>query len=243
VQRRIVLLGGLAALLVVLGGGGIYAYYFSGVRSAPKQLGLSSPSPAASPTASAAPATGLSGKWAIGTGSLAGYRVNEVFVGTTTPHQAVARTSNLSGSATVGGDSGGAYQLSGITFTAGVDSLASVDQVAGRDVRLRDNVVSRSLEVQRFPSATFTASVGSVPDSVASSAVDLSVPGQLTIHGVTKSVTATGKAQLNGGRIEIAGSLPIDMRDYGVQPPQIGFTTVDSMVTIDFDLFLSRTAA
>jgi polyisoprenoid-binding protein YceI len=242
VQRRTLLLATLAAVVVVLGGGGIYAYYFSGLRSAPKQLALSSPSPASSPTASAGTA-GLTGKWTVGSGSLAGYRVNEVFVGSTSPHQAVARTSNLSGSASIGADSGGTYQLSGVTFSAGLDGLASVDQVAGRDVRLRDNVVSRSLEVQRFPNATFTASSATVSDAVSGAAVDVSVPGQLTIHGVSKPVTATGKAQLNAGRVEIAGSLPIDMRDYGVQPPQIGFTTVDSMVTIDFDLFLSRAAA
>jgi len=238
VPRRILLLGGLAVLLLALGGGGYYAYYFSGLRSAPKQLSLSTPSPAASATT----ASGLSGNWTIGTGSLSGYRVNELFAGTSSPHQAVARTSSVSGSATVGDDSGGSYQLSAVTFSAGLAGLASVDQVAGRDVRLRDNVVSRSLEVQRFPNATFTAASGSVPDAVTSSQVDLSVPGQLTIHGVTKPVTATGKAQLNGGRVEIAGSLLVDMTDYGVQPPQIGFTTVDSKVTIDFDLFLSKAA-
>ena len=250
--RRILLLGGLAVLLLALGGGGYYAYYFSGLRSAPKQLSLSTPSPAASATT----ASGLSGNWTIGTGSLSGYRVNELFAGTSSPHQAVARTSSVSGSATVGDDSGGSYQLSAVTFSVcvagwngrrryhpgGLAGLASVDQVAGRDVRLRDNVVSRSLEVQRFPNATFTAASGSVPDAVTSSQVDLSVPGQLTIHGVTKPVTATGKAQLNGGRVEIAGSLLVDMTDYGVQPPQIGFTTVDSKVTIDFDLFLSKAA-
>ena len=236
--RRILLLGGLAVLLLALGGGGYYAYYFSGLRSAPKQLSLSTPSPAASATTASA----LSGNWTIGTGSLSGYRVNELFAGTSSPHQAVARTSSVSGSATVGDDSGGSYQLSAVTFSAGLAGLASVDQVAGRDVRLRDNVVSRSLEVQRFPNATFTAASGSVPDAVTSSQVDLSVPGQLTIHGVTKPVTATGKAQLNGGRVEIAGSLLVDMTDYGVQPPQIGFTTVDSKVTIDFDLFLSKAA-
>jgi hypothetical protein len=47
---------------------------------------------------------------------------------------------------------------------------------------------------------------------------------------------------LTGGRIEIAGSLSIDMTDYGVSPPSVPFTTVDSQVTIEFDLFLTRSA-
>ena len=236
-SRRVLLIGGLVILALAVAGGGFYAYYFSGLRSAPKQLTLTSPSP----TASASPSgSDLAGTWTVGSGSVAGYRVNELFVGTTSPHQAVARTSTVSGSVSVGGDTAGAYALNAITFSAGLAGLASVDTVAGRDVRLRDGVVSRSLNVQSFPQATFTATSGSVPDTVSGSVVDLSVPGQLTIHGVTRSVTATAKAQLNGGRVEIAGSVPVDMTDYGVQPPQIGFTAVDSKVTIDFDLFLTK---
>jgi polyisoprenoid-binding protein YceI len=64
----------------------------------------------------------------------------------------------------------------------------------------------------------------------------------MRIHGVTKDVTATAKAQLTGAKIEIAGNLSIDMTDYGVSPPSVPFTTVDSQVTIEFDLFLTRTA-
>lgn len=231
--------GGLVVLALAVAGGGLYAYYFTGLRSAPKQLTLTSPSPTATASATS---SDLAGMWTVGSGSVAGYRVNELFAGTTSPHQAVARTSTVSGSVTVDSDSGGAYPLSAISFSAGLAGLASVDTVAGRDVRLRDNVVSRNLDVQRFPAATFTATSGSVSDTVGGSVVDLSIPGQLTIHGVTKSVTATAKAQLNGGRVEIAGNVPVDMTDYGVQPPQIGFTTVDSKVTIDFDLFLTKAA-
>jgi hypothetical protein len=55
-------------------------------------------------------------------------------------------------------------------------------------------------------------------------------------------VTATARAQLNGGKIEIVGSMSIDMSDYGVSPPSVPFTTVDSQVTIEFQLFLARSS-
>ena len=67
-----------------------------------------------------------------------------------------------------------------------------------------------------------------------------SAAGKLTIHGVTKAVAATAKAQLNGGKIEIVGNVSIDMTDYGVSPPSVPFTTSDSQVTIEFQLFLTR---
>ncbi|TME18846.1 MAG: YceI family protein [Chloroflexi bacterium] len=76
--------------------------------------------------------------------------------------------------------------------------------------------------------------------------VDLSVPGKLTIHGVTKDVTASAQAQVVGDKIEVASNpsspLVIDMTDYGITPPQVPFTKVDSKVTLAFDIFLTKSA-
>jgi polyisoprenoid-binding protein YceI len=228
--------------VVVLAGGGAYVYFFSGLRSSPSALGLSAtPKPAATGAPTPATAGTLAGTWTVTTGSLAGYRVKELFVGQTSKHEAVARTSTVSGNLIVSGDSSG-YQVTGITFTAALTDLHSVDSVAGRDVTQRDSFVSRQMNLQQFPNATFTASSGSVPATDGSGPVDVSAAGKVTIHGVAKDVTATAKAQLTGGRIEIAGSLSIDMTDYGVSPPSVPFTTVDSQVTIEFDLFLTRSA-
>jgi polyisoprenoid-binding protein YceI len=223
--------------VVVLAGVGGYVYFFSNLRSSPTALGLSvSPSPAA--TAS----SGLAGTWKVSSGSLAGYRVQELFVGETSKHLAVARTSNVSGALTVSGVSsdGSGYQVSGITLTADLSSLQSVDTVAGRNVAQRDGVVSRQLNVQQFPNATFAATSASVPGTVVSSQVDVTVAGRLTIRGVTKDVTVSAKAQVAGDKIEIAGTSTINMTDYGVTPPQFPFTTVDPAATIDFDIFLIK---
>jgi hypothetical protein len=134
-----------AAGLVVLAlvGVGGYVYFFSNLRSSPPSLALS-----ASPTASpAATPTSLAGTWTVTTGSQARYRVKELFVGETAKHDAVAQTSSVTGTWTVGGDATG-YQANGITVTAGLGSLHSIDQVAGRDVSQRDGIVSRQLDVQ-----------------------------------------------------------------------------------------------
>ena len=223
------------AILVVMGVAA-YAYFFSGLRTSPASLALSSPPASSSPTNAT---TGLAATWKVTTGSLAGYRVQELFVGETSKHQAVARTANVSGGLTVSGDASG-YKVSGITLTADVTSLHSVDQVAGRNVSQRDGVVTRQLGTQQFPNATFTAATATVPASVTSSPVDVTLPGKLTIHGVTKDVTATAHAQVVGDKIEIAGTLMINMADYGVSPPQAPFVTVDPMATVEFDVFLSR---
>jgi polyisoprenoid-binding protein YceI len=227
-RNRLIIAGAALVAALALAGGGAYVYFFSGLRSSPGALGLSAtPSPAASGSATA---TGsLAGTWTVTTGSVAGYRVKELFVGQTSKHDAVARTSTVSGSLTVSGDSSG-YQVNAITITAVLTDLHSVDSVAGRDVS------------QQFPNATFTASSVSVTPAASGQPVDISLTGKLTIHGVTKDVTATAKAQPTGSKVEVAGSIAVDMTDYGVSPPSVPFTTVDSQVTIEFDIFLTKTA-
>jgi polyisoprenoid-binding protein YceI len=236
-MRRKLLLSGAAALVAIgLAGAGGYIYFFSSLRSSPPSLALS-----ASPTTGSATAsTGLAGTWTVTTASVARYRVKELFVGETAKHDAVAQTSSVTGTLTVSGDSSG-YQASGITVTADLSSLHSIDTVAGRNVSQRDGIVSRQLDVQQFPTAKFTATSASVPASVTSGKADITVPGTLTIHGVTKNVTVTGQAQVVGDKIEVAGSVAINMADYGVSPPQVPFTAVDPTATIEFDLFLTKT--
>ncbi|HEV2027624.1 MAG TPA: YceI family protein [Candidatus Dormibacteraeota bacterium] len=238
-MRRNLIVGAATGVAVIaLIGASAYAYFFSGLRTSPSSLALS-----ATPTATSSPAgasTGLAGTWKVTTGSLAGYRVQELFAGATSKHLAVARTSNVSGNLTVSGASAG-YQVSGITLSADLSSLHSVDQVVGRNVTQRDGIVSRQLSVQQFPNATFTAASTSIPGPIAGSPVDVTAAGKLTIRGVTRDVTATAKAQVLGDRIEIAGTMTINMTDYGVTPPQVPFTAVDSTVTIEFDVFLTKT--
>jgi len=270
---------GLAALALVAAGA--YIYFFSGLRTAPGQLGLSA-TPTATPTATGStpsPAA-LTGSWTVATGSIAGYRVKELFAGQSSKHEAVARTSTLSGSLAVSGDSAG-YKVGNVTITVGLSDLQSKDQVAGRDVSQRDGIVSRQLNVQRFPTATitvglsdlqskdqvagrdvsqrdgivsrqlnvqrfptatFTVVSASVPAGVTSGPVDVTAVGQLTIHGVTKDVTVKARAQVAGDRVEIAGSIAITMTDYGVSPPQAPFVTVDTALTIEFDVFMTKAA-
>jgi len=237
-KRNLIVAATACVAVVALIGAGGYIYFFSGLRTSPATLGLSSSTPSTAPGSPSA--TGLTGKWNIASGSLVGYRVQELFAGESSKHLAVARTSDVTGSLTISGDSNG-YTVSGIALTANLTSLHSVDQVAGRNVSQRDGIVTRQLAVQQFPNATFTATSTSVPGSLSSAQVDVSAPGKLTIHGVSKDVTAAAKAQVVGDKVEIAGTLTVNMTDYGVSPPQAPFVTVDPTATIEFDIFLTKT--
>jgi len=122
-----------------------------------------------------------------------------------------------------------------------LSNLASVDQVAGYNVTNRDRIVQRSLNVSSFPTAVFETQNVTLPAGAETGqAVTVSVPGKLTIHGVTKDVTATLQLRVSGSTAQIAGSIATNMTDYGISPPSVGFTTVQPAVTVEFQLDLSK---
>src|SRR5215469_666962 len=98
------LIGSAVALVVlVVGGAWLYIHVIEG--PAPAKLSLqsgssASASPAAAPTAAAA-ATDVAGQWRVASGSVVGYRVQEVLAGQN--NTAVGRTSDISGSMTISG--------------------------------------------------------------------------------------------------------------------------------------------
>jgi polyisoprenoid-binding protein YceI len=239
-RKPLVVGAALVAAVVLLGLGGAYAYFFSGLRSAPKPLALGTATASPGAAAAAAGATRLAGTWKVGQGSLAGYRVREQFAGQTAAHDAVSRTSTVSGSLTVQ-DGGSGLQASGLQFTVRLADLQSVDQVAGLNVANRDRIVSRSLSVSQYPDATFQAQAVAVPASIESGqAPTLTIPGQLTVHGVTKPEQLTVQLRLSGGQVQAAGSTSFAMTDFGVDPPQVPITVVQPQVTVEFQLVLVR---
>jgi polyisoprenoid-binding protein YceI len=238
--RRLLIPAGAVAVLLVLGLVGGYVYYFSGLRTAPKPLTLSSPSPVAS--ALSPSAGGLAGTWSVASGAVAGYRVKEQFAGQTSTHEAVAQTSSVTGSLTVTGSTG-SLQATGISIVVDLSSLHSVDQVAGLSVSNRDRIVTQALSVEQFPNATFKAASFALPAGLESGQpVTVTVPGQLTIHGVGKNVTATIQAQLSGDTVQVAGTILTAMTDFGISPPALSITVVQPQVTIEFKLSFARAA-
>ena len=241
-SRKLVIPAAAVVGLVLLGGGAAYAYFFSGLRSTPPALGLASPTPAASASASVSPNVAGSSTWTVAAGSLAGYRVHEQFAGQSASHEAVARTGAVSGQVTIT-QNGSIYEMTGAKITVQLSALASVDSVAGYNVTNRDRIVQEALDVGSFPSAVFEAQTTTLPAGVETGqTVTVSVPGKLTVHGVTRDVTASLQLRVTGDVAQIAGSIATNMTDFGVSPPRAPFVTVQPGTTIEVSLNLAKSA-
>jgi polyisoprenoid-binding protein YceI len=200
-------------------------------------------SPAASTEASAAPAAGgpvapetLAGAWAVTEGSVVGYRVREQLGGVTALTDAVGRTSDVTGQATLAA-AGDSVQVTAASFTADVTTLESDND--RRDARIRQ----MGIESDSYPTAAFTltAPVDVPAEALTGATAQVSLTGDLTIHGVTKPVTIPAEARLADGVVEIVGSLTFPFADFGMTPPSVGdFVKVEPDATLEFLLRLAK---
>jgi len=237
----------LLAVLAVVAIGGYVAYdqFLRGDEVPPLTLPSASPTDAATssapsdvPVTSATAATDgeLAGEWTVTDGSIVGYRVREKLASLPAQSDAVGRTSDVTGAATLAA-SGDAVTVTAASFEADLTTLASDD--GRRDRRIQQI----GLESSRFPSGSFTLTS---PIEVSAGAlngetVEVTLVGDLTIHGVTKSVSIAAEARLNGDQVEVQGSLTFAFSDFGMTPPNIaGFVTVEADATLEFLLVLAR---
>jgi polyisoprenoid-binding protein YceI len=229
------ILGG-GLLLSAAGIGFVYFVVFAG--SSPQKLALSSPTPTASGSASSSASTAGAGTWTVTSGSQAGYRVREQLASLPAPSDAVGRTSAVTGTLTLAG-SASVDSVTAADFTVDVSKLTS-DQ-SRRDQRIH----SQGLQSDRYPTATFklTAPIALTTDAASGQTVHVSATGDLTIHGVTKSVTIPIDARLSGSKIELVGSITFPFSQFGMTPPSIGgFVTVQNNATMEFQLLLAQGA-
>ncbi len=228
------LLSAIAALLAVGAAGVLFIYFVLFSHSAPAPLALTSPTAnAASP---ALTASEIPGTWTVGAKSVAGYRVREQLAFLSAPSDAVGRTSQITGNATIAA-SGTTLTVTAASFTVDVQSLTS-------DQSMRDNhIQTLGLESAEFPHATFVlmTPVSLPADATSGAKISLLLRGALTIHGVTKTVTIPAQARLTGSDIEVVGSIAFPWGEFNMQAPNVGgFVTVDSTATMEFDLFLQQ---
>jgi polyisoprenoid-binding protein YceI len=171
----------------------------------------------------------LSGAWKVGASSFAGYRVKEVLNGVDVT--VAGRTAKVTGS----------FAVDKLTLTAGkvtVDVGSIATDEPARDAYFR----STALQTDTFPEATFelTGPVMATGTPKAGAAQALKATGKLTLHGVTKTITADLQVALNGNGGQLSGSIPITFADFGVDAPSLGFVTVEKMGSVEFLLNLEK---
>jgi polyisoprenoid-binding protein YceI len=252
-RSRVLAIVAVAILAVAVGGFIVYDQVLRGDSTAALSLpsaapsgGASSattvPSAAATTPASAASTTApsdgdVAGTWTVTTGSQAGYRVREQLAALPAESDAVGRTDQVTGSITLE-TSGATTTLTAGTITVDTTSLASDE--SRRDSRLR----SEGLETDAYPTATFslTQPVEIPAAALTGTPSDITLTGDLELHGVKKAVSIPAQAQLVNGTIQVAGSLEFPLSDFDITAPNIGgfIVSIADSGTLEFLVTFSK---
>ena len=213
-----------ALVVVVLIAGGLTAWFVFGDR-APAKPKLSACGQA---TTTGGPKT-PNGRWHLAKDPHAyvGYRIKELFGDAVLKHEVVGRTPAVSGGLTVVG-----ARVTTAVVTADVTKLAS--DRAARDTYILDH----GLESDKFPTARFTLTKPIMPTGGATlgAAVHATATGTLLLHGVSRPIAVTLTACWNCPTIDVVGSAPIVLRDYGINAPQTVIADVDRHGSIEVNL-------
>ena len=237
---------GAIVVLVVLGVGGpfIYIHFFNGSTPAALSLPTASSSASSSPGGTATGGTGtanteasgsLAGTYSVGSGSVVGYRVNEVLLGQGTT--AVGRTTSVTGHLTIVGTTATAA-----TFSVPMDTVHS--DKSQRDAQFD----SRIMDVAQYTTGTFTLThpIDLAPLPASGVIKSYTADGKLMLHGTTRAVTFTltaerGTAKDGGTQIEVVGHIPVLFSDYNIQNPSLGgFVTTQDNGLLEFLLVFGK---
>ena len=226
---------GVVVLVLALGGG----YLLFVARTA------DSPPPAAldpAPTTASGDATGTSqadgaatpdGTWRVSDDgrSFVGYRVKEQLTFLGSPNEAVGRSSAVTGTMEVAGDT-----VEQVRIEADLTQLTS-------DEGRRDNAIrQRGLESEH-PTATLELAEPIQLASTPAQGQDVrgQGAGRLTVHGVTREVDLDLTGRWSGSTIQVVGQLPVKMTDYQIEPPRFGpVVSIEDSLAVDFNLVFER---
>lgn len=222
------LIGGIVVLAALaVAGPFLYIHFFNG--STPAALTLS-PSGGSAPAGSSASSAAMAGSWTVSSGSVVGYRVNEVLLGQNTT--AVGRSTSVTGHLTIAGSTATAA-----SFSVTMDTIRS--DKSQRDDRFNGPIMN----VAKYPTGTFalTSPVDLAPLPAAGTVKTYTAHGKLTLHGTTRAVTVTLTAERTATGIKVAGQIPVLFSDYNIQNPSFaGFVTTQDHGLLEFLLVFTR---
>jgi len=221
---------------VVVVATGLFVYFGILSNNSPAEFSLEKGS--TDNTAAAPPAGELAGTWTVAGGSQAGYRVREKLASLPAPSDAVGRTTAVTGQVTIA-EEGGGYRAKNANFTVDVSKLQSNE--SRRDNKIR----TIGLETGKYPQATFAAAgpIAIPGDAVGGKVMTVKADGEMTLHGVTKTVSIPLQVQRNRNQIRIVGNYDFSWDDFGMTAPSLPpFVSVTGSPKLEFDVTMQKQA-
>src|SRR5690606_12116063 len=108
-----------------------------------------------------------------------------------------------------------------------------------KNALMQENFNENYMESQKYPKAVFKGQVVDFQKVklTKDGEYPATVNGKLTLHGVTKDITAKGKFQVKSGAVTAASDLKIRLADYSIKVPSV----VGNKIADEVKVFINAT--
>jgi len=106
------------------------------------------------------------------------------------------------------------------------DSLEVVDDIKSKDRREMERTMNQEvLESAKYPAIIFEGTAISA-NQIGEGRYQVKVNGNLSLHGVTRSLTVPGQLSILGDMFRASGEFPLSQASYGIQPVSVAGGTL-----------------
>lgn len=96
------------------------------------------------------------------------------------------------------------------------------------------------VESDKFPKAVFKGAIVNKSDVkwTTDGTYPVKVAGKMTLHGVTKDMSAEGTIEIKGGKVIARSTFSLLLKDYNIEIPKVVADKISEAVTVKVDLNL-----
>jgi polyisoprenoid-binding protein YceI len=107
-----------------------------------------------------------------------------------------------------------------ITESGAVEAAVLIKSFLFKQALMQEHFNENYMESSKYPKATFKGKVSDGKFNLMQDGIySIKVGGTLTLHGVSKEVTAPGKITVKSGKASVQADFSVAMADYGISVP------------------------
>lgn len=103
--------------------------------------------------------------------------------------------------------------------------------------KMEDDFNENYIESNKYPRSTFKGTIMDIQKiNFASDGIyKVNVTGDLTVHGITKNISAPGTITIKNGMVSASSSFNILLKDYKIDVPSIVFNKIAESIKVNID--------
>lgn len=105
---------------------------------------------------------------------------------------------------------------------------------------MQEHFNEKYMESEKYPYSTFSGKINEAIDFTKDGSYDVTVTGDLNIHGVTQNRTIKGKVIIKDGNIQILADFNVKVADHKIEIPQLVVTKIAEEIKVHVDATLSK---